>query len=109
MILKHKKILIGGVIAAVTIGTLTGILVPILNKESQSDDKKSLLSYESLVAKIIAAKDEQEAKDKTMKLYGLELKNDDAILSLGDGKKNQYLAASTLGKYIFDHKDKYQS
>ena len=108
MILKHKKILIGGVIAAVTIGTLTGILVPLLSKESQSDDKKSLLSYESLVAKIIAAKDEQEAKDQAMKLYGLELKNDDAILSLRDDEKEQYDAALALGKYIFDHKDDYK-
>ena len=108
MILKHKKILIGGVIAAVTIGTLTGILVPILNKQSQSDDKKKLSSYESLVAKIIAAKDEQEAKNQTMKLYGLELKNDDAILSLGDSVQEQYDAALTLGKYIFANKDDYK-
>ena len=108
MILKHKKILIGGVIAAVTIGTLTGILVPILNKESQSDDKKELSNYESLVAKIIAAKNEQEAKNQTMKLYGLELKNDDAILSLGDSVQEQYDAALTLGKYIFANKDDYK-
>ena len=108
MILKHKKILIGGVIAAVTIGTLTGILVPLLNKESQSDDKKSLLSYESLVAKIIAAQDEQEAKDQAMKLYGLELKNDDAILSLKGGEKERYDAALALGEYIFANKDDYK-
>ena len=108
MILKHKKILIGGVIVAVTIGTLTGILVPLLSKESQNDDEKTLLSYESLVAKIIAAKDEQEAKNQAMKLYGLELKNDDAISSLKGGEKDQYDAALALGKYIFANKDDYK-
>ena len=108
MILKHKKILIGGVIVAVTIGTLTGILVPILNKESQNDDEKKILSYESLVAKIIAAKDEQEAKNQAMKLYGLELKNDVSIENLSSEIKKQYLAATTLGKYIFNHKDEYK-
>ena len=108
MILKHKKILIGGVIAAVTIGTLTGILVPLLSKESQNDDEKTLLSYESLVAKIIAAKDEQEAKDQAMKLYGLELKNDDAISSLKGGEKERYDAALALGVYIFANKDDYK-
>ena len=105
--LKHKKILIGGIVAAASIGTLTAILIPILNKESQTNNKK-LSNYESLVAKIVGAENEQVAKERTMELYGLEVKNDDDIALLEDDKRIPYDVAVVLGKYIFSNKDKYQ-
>ena len=108
MTLKHKKILIGGIIAATTVGTLTAILVPILSKEKDDDNEKKSLNYKALVAKIVAAKDEQAAKDQAMKLYGLELKNDDDISSLEGGEKERYDAALALGVYIFGNKDDYK-
>ena len=107
MMLKHKKIFIGGIVAT-SIGTLTGILVPLLNKKFSSSDGEQIENYQSLVTKIIDAKNQQVAKGQAMKFYGLEPKDDVAIDYLADETKMQYQAAITLGKYIFKNKHKYQ-